>query len=108
MPKKRTPLTIEEKNIIREWIDNGAHWSLEEIDPAVYVHAQNKDSQLARRLTVDEYISTVKLTFGVDISQEAKKQLPPDLRADGFSNTSYNLNVDLAHIQAYIEIVGCI
>ena len=49
MPKKRTPLTIEEKNIIREWIDNGAHWSLEEIDPAVYVHAQNRDSQLARR-----------------------------------------------------------
>lgn len=106
MPKKRTPLTIEEKNIIREWIDKGAHWSLEEIDPAVYVHAQNKDSQLARRLTVDEYISTVKSTFGVDISQEAKKQLPPDLRADGFSNTSYNLNVDIAHIQAYANLAS--
>ena len=25
----------------------------------------------------------------------------PDLRADGFSNTAYNLNVDLKHVDAY-------
>ena len=36
----------------------------------------------------------------VDIAAEARKVLPPDLRADGFSNTAYNLTVDLEHVQA--------
>ena len=106
MPKKRALLTAEEKKVIKEWIDGGAHWSLEKIDPAVYVHSSNLDPQLARRLTVDEYISTVNDTLGVDISIEAKNRLPADLRADGFSNTSYNLNVDLEHIQAYSDLAS--
>ena len=106
MPKKRPALSSAEKKIIKEWIDNGAHWSLEEIDPAVYVHKSSINTNLARRLTVDEYISTVRSTFDVDISEEARKQLPADLRADGFSNTSYNLNVDLEHIQAYSRLAS--
>ena len=106
MPKKRPALSSAEKKIIKEWIDNGAHWSLEEIDPAVYVHKSSINTNLARRLTADEYISTVRSTFDVDISEEARKQLPADLRADGFSNTSYNLNVDLEHIQAYSRLAS--
>ena len=34
--------------------------------------------------------------------------LPPDLRADGFSNTAYNLNVDLKHVEAYSRLAEII
>jgi hypothetical protein len=34
--------------------------------------------------------------------------LPRDVRADGFSNTSYNLNVDLGHIEAYAKLAEII
>jgi hypothetical protein len=61
-----------------------------------------------RRLTLNEYIATVQMTLGVDISQEAHDLLPKDVRADGFSNTSYNLNVDLKHIQSYAQLAELI
>jgi hypothetical protein len=53
---------------------------------------------------VPEYIETVRSTLGVDIAKEAREILPPDLRVDGFSNTAYNLNVDLEHVEAYAKL----
>jgi len=43
-------------------------------------------------------------TVGVDVSKDVAELLPKDLRADGFSNTAYNLNVDLKHIQSYAQL----
>ena len=40
----------------------------------------------------------------MDIAKDARTLLPADLRADGFSNTAYNLNVDLKHINAYAQL----
>ncbi|HLU47640.1 MAG TPA: DUF1592 domain-containing protein, partial [Planctomycetota bacterium] len=45
---------------------------------------------------------------GVDVTDDARELLPPDLRADGFSNTAYNLNVDLAHVAAYTRLAQII
>ena len=50
----------------------------------------------------------MKATTGVDIAKEARELLPPDVRADGFSNTAYNLGVDFKHIQAYSVLAGII
>jgi hypothetical protein len=46
----------------------------------------------------------VKNTVGVDIAEDAHDLLPVELRADGFSNTAYNLNVDLKHVNAYAQL----
>ena len=100
MPKKRTPLNDEEKRWLKQWIENGAVWSKETIDPADYTHSVSNDVWV-RRLTIPEYVATVKSAVGVDIAKQAREILPPDLRADGFSNTAYNLNVDLKHVEAY-------
>ncbi|MCR9199588.1 MAG: DUF1592 domain-containing protein [Planctomycetaceae bacterium] len=105
MPDDRPPLKDGEKAILKEWIAAGAVWSLREIDPAVYVHAPS-DDHYVQRLTVDEYIQTVQQTLNVDISSQARRLLPPDLRADGFSNTAYNLNVDLKHIDAWSKLAA--
>ena len=40
----------------------------------------------------------------VDISEATRQLLPPDLRADGFENTAYNLTVDLKHVEAYTKL----
>lgn len=56
---------------------------------------------IVRRLTVDEYIETVRQTTGVEIASEARNQLPEEVRADGFRNTSYSLTVDIGHVEAY-------
>ena len=61
-----------------------------------------------RRLTVSEYINTVQMITGVDISESARNILPPDIRTDGFSNTAYNLSVDLKHIAAYDQLTQLI
>ncbi|MDA7525169.1 DUF1592 domain-containing protein, partial [Verrucomicrobia bacterium] len=53
---------------------------------------------------VSEYIRTVKNTVGIDIAEDAHDLLPVELRADGFSNTAYNLNVDLKHVNAYAQL----
>ena len=108
MPHERTPLTNDEKTLLRKWIDDGATWSLDVIDPAVYAHSGGGTQQYVRRLTVPEYIETVRVAVGVDITKEATEMLPADLRADGFSNTAYNLNVDLSHVQAYARLAEVI
>ena len=104
MPSKRPPLSAKEKQVLRDWIDAGANWPIEVIDPAVYAHENSVGDIWVQRLTVSEYIATVKATFAVDIAAEAQKHLPPDLRADGFANTAYNLAVDLQHVEAYATL----
>ena len=61
-----------------------------------------------QRLTVDEYIATVQASTGVYIAKEAREMLPRDVRADGFNNTAYNLNVDLKHVEAYSQLAELI
>jgi mono/diheme cytochrome c family protein len=106
MPEDRDPLSDEDKKLLKEWIDGGAEWTLELIDPSLYAHATPEEQRATwvRRLTVDEYIETVRSTTGVDIAERARELLPAELRADGFSNTAYNLNVDLKHIDAYAQL----
>ena len=108
MPKKRPPLSAAEKKLLSDWIDAGAVWSLDRIDPAVYAHGDRGTQSGLRRLTVPEYVATVKAALGVDIAKEARATLPPDLRADGFSNTAYNLTVDLKHVEAYAKLAETI
>jgi hypothetical protein len=50
----------------------------------------------------------VQATFDVDIHDEAIRILPRDMRADGFSNTAYNLNVDLQHVDAYAKLADIV
>ncbi|WP_197533656.1 DUF1592 domain-containing protein [Symmachiella dynata] len=108
MPPEGEPLTAEQKKLLRQWIDDGAHWSVDLIDPAVYANNSPSGAVWLQRLTVSEYIATVREAVGVDISQEAREILPPDLRADGFSNTAYNLSVDFKHVEAYARLAEII
>jgi len=104
MPHDRPALAQPEKAAVKQWLEGGAVWSLEEIDPAVYANGDGSQKVFVQRLTVAEYIATVRSAVGVEISKEARELLPRDLRADGFSNTAYNLNVDLAHVEAYARL----
>jgi len=61
---------------------------------------------LMRRLTVEEYINSVGVAVGVDVAQSARDTLPVDIRADGFTNTAYNLRVDLAHVDAFATLAA--
>ena len=108
MPAKRAPLSAPEKKLLKDWINSGAQWTAEVIDPAIYTHRQAAEQLWVQRLTIPEYVATVKATTGVDISREALELLPPDLRADGFSNTAYNLNIDLKHVGAYAKLAEII
>jgi hypothetical protein len=110
MPEDRTPLNPEEKAILKKWIDDGAHWpeAIAEIDPLAHKRDTRAAQNWIRRLTLPEYIATVQATVGVDISKEAIELLPKDLRADGFSNTAYNLGVDLKHIESYAKLAEII
>ena len=104
MPPQGAPLGSADRLVLRQWIESGAVWPLEHIDPAVYASNEGASETWVQRLTVAEYIETVRATVGVDIAKEARELLPPDLRADGFSNTAYNLNVDLKHVEAYAQL----
>lgn len=104
MPKDRDPLSDEEKAVLKKWIEAGAHWPIERIDPAIYAHDTRAGDVWVQRLTRSEYVETIRSTFGVNIEAEAQELLPPDLRADGFSNTAYNLGVDLKHVEAYSRL----
>ena len=104
MPEDRPPLSKEEKAALKQWIDGGAQWTIAQIDPADFLHQDTANEVYVQRLTVEEYIASVKATLGVDVTREARDLLPPDLRADGFSNTAYNLGVDLKHVQAYAKL----
>lgn len=108
MPPEGEPLSDQEKNLLKQWLDDGAVWPGDLIDPAVYANDSRGGDIWIQRLTVDEYIETVRVTVGVDIAKEARELLPPDLRADGFSNTAYNLNVDLKHVEAYSRLAEII
>ncbi len=108
MPEDRTPLSSREKELLKEWINEGAEWTLGQIDPVVYEHEGAAEENWLRRLTVDEYVETVRSAVGVDIQREAGEILPKDLRADGFSNTAYNLNVDMGHVSAYAQLASII
>ncbi|MCZ6887773.1 MAG: DUF1592 domain-containing protein, partial [Gammaproteobacteria bacterium] len=108
MPQDRPPLSSDEKTALKRWIDNGATWSLDTIYPALYTHEERAGQNWVRRLTVPEYIETVRGTVGVDVAEDARRILPPDVRADGFSNTAYNLNVDLKHVGAYAQLANII
>ncbi len=104
MPLDREPLTGEEKEWLRRWLSEGAAWSLDVLDPAVYHGGDRTEKVFVQRLTVSEYAAVIRDVLGVDIAAPAREMLPPDLRADGFSNTAYNLNVDLAHVEAYARL----
>lgn len=107
MPEDRPPLSEEEKDLIARWINDGAEWTVDWIDPIVY-EKEDRGENWIRRLTIQEYIETVYRATGVDIKKEALEILPSDKRADGFSNTAYNLNVDLGHVQGYAKLAGII
>ncbi len=108
MPPSGEPLSDKDKAFVRKWIDGGAVWTVDQIDPAIYVQSNRSNDIWVQRLTVPEYIETVRSAVGVDIAPEAREILPPDLRADGFSNTAYNLNVDLKHVEAYAHLAEII
>jgi hypothetical protein len=108
MPDERDPLSADEKKLLRKWIDDGAVWATDEIDPLAHTFDRRAAQNWIRRLTVSEYIETVRSLTSVDIAKEAREILPPDIRADGFSNTAYNLTVDLKHIEAYSRLAGII
>ena len=108
MPKDRAPLSGDEKAALKKWLESGAGWSVEIIDPAIYLHEGHAGEVWVQRLTVPEYIQTVQSAVGVDIVKEAQEILPPDLRTDGFSNTAYNLNIDLQHVEAYSRLAEII
>lgn len=104
MPKNLAPLTKEQKTMLRDWIDAGAAWPYEKLDRAVHGGGDRAIGNWVSRLTVSEYIESVRAAVGVDVSAEAREVLPPEVRADGFENTAYNLNVDLRHIEAYSRL----
>jgi hypothetical protein len=108
MPDDRPPLTEKEREQLEQWINQGAAWPMETIDPFLYRHRQEDAGNMVRRLTVGEYVETVKDVLNVDIQEEAGKLMPRDLRADGFSNTAYNLNVDLGHVNAYATLAAIV
>ena len=108
MPHDRPPLSSEQKQTLKSWIAGGGEWTIDFLDPAIYSHGHRPNENWIRRLTVPEYIETVRTTFNVDVQSEARKLLPTDARADGFSNTAYNLNVDLQHVEAYATMANVI
>jgi hypothetical protein len=108
MPKSQAPLAPREKQLLRDWIDGGAVWSYASLDPAIYKHGDRAIGNWVQRLTVDEYIETVQTALGVDIAKQARRILPPDVRADGFKNTAYNLSVDLEHVTAYARLAEAV
>ncbi len=107
MPHDRPALSEHQKRQLREWIDADAEWTIDYVDRAIYRNARQSGNWV-QRLTVPEYIETVRTAVGVDIAEEARRILPKDKRADGFRNTAYNLNVDLGHVEAYARLAEAI
>ncbi|MEX2672762.1 MAG: LamG-like jellyroll fold domain-containing protein [Phycisphaeraceae bacterium] len=103
-PEDREPLSEEERALLRAWIADGAVWSGDRIDATAIRRDSRALEQWVQRLTVREYVETVRSALGVDIEEEAYRLLPSDRRADGFTNTAYNLGIDLAHVEAYAEL----
>ena len=108
MPEDRPPLSAQEKKLLKDWIDAGAVWPGDAIDPLALARDSRAAQNWLRRLTVPEYVETVRAAVGVDVESDARRLLPPDGRADGFTNTAYNLNVDLAHVEAYARLASIV
>ncbi len=106
MPKDRDPLSSGEKKILKEWLDGGGAWTIDFVDPAIYSGPPESSPTLAPRLTVTEYVRTIRDLFGVDVEAQAREWLPADVRADGFSNTAYNLTIDLEHIEGFSKLAA--
>ncbi len=104
MPLGRPSLLKGEKALLREWVDGGAPWTIDQLRPSVRVEPDKVSRAWIQRLTVPEYVASVRSSFGVDITNEAAEILPPDHRSDGFKNTAYTLNVDLGHVAAYARL----
>jgi len=104
MPEDRPALSAEEKEKLRTWIEAGAVWPGEEVDPLAHMRSGGEGTILPRRLTREEYIATVQAATGVKIAGDAERLLPSEARAEGFRNTAFHLTVDLGHIQAYAEL----
>ena len=68
MPDERDPLSADEKRKLRQWIDDGAVWAGGEIDPLAHTHDRRGAQNWVRRLTVPEYIETVRSLISVDIA----------------------------------------
>jgi mono/diheme cytochrome c family protein len=108
MPDEGPPLSAEEKKLLREWINSGAAWPAQATVPIAKAARRETGRNWVRRLTVPEYIETVRSAVDVNIAKEARELLPPEVRADGFNNTAYNLNIDLAHVEAYARLAEII
>lgn len=105
MPPASYPrMSDEEKEVLRQWLDAGAVWAAEVIDPAEFSLDDSPPPVWLRRLTRRQYVRTVTRLTGVDLAAEADRWLPQEQRADGFTNTAYNLDVDLAHVEAYAKL----
>lgn len=103
-PKSRPQLSAGDKRLLKDWIAGGAVWPDAVADLSRFAPDRDADSAWVRRLTVPEYIETVRAAVGVNIEREARELLPRDQRADGFGNTAYNLTVDLAHVEGYARL----
>ncbi len=104
MPQNRAPLSDLEKRVLREWIDGGAEWPDGPLEAVGFAEKGSSGTGWIRRLTASEYLETIRSLTGLDLSDDARGLLPPDLRADGFNNTAYNLTVDLGHVEAYARL----
>lgn len=104
MPQNRQPLAEADKEALHDWIEGGAHWPDGPLERAAHGPGGGGPVSWVRRLTVPEYAATVRSATGVEIAADAARLLPPDLRADGFDNTAYNLTVDLGHVEAYARL----
>ena len=71
MPHDRTPLSADEKSTLKKWIDEGAEWRSAVIDPANYIHGNSSQAVFVQRLTVSEYVESVRTLLGVDVAQQA-------------------------------------
>ncbi len=106
MPEDRPALSAEQKADLKKWINEGAIWSSDELDPMAHTRDPRAARNWVQRLTNQEYLRTVKAATGVDISREAAATLPAELRADGFSNTAYSLTIDMGHVTAYASLAA--
>jgi len=59
---------------------------------------------LARRLTKDEYIHTLRDELGVELGAEDRARLPDDLPVGGFVNTAQGQATLPDHVRAYSEL----
>jgi hypothetical protein len=94
-------LTESELGTLASWLQQQAPWPAAVIDPTEFGGDWRPAPNWLKRLTVEQYIRTVQAVTDVDIRDWAVERLPADGRADGFTNTAYNLSVDLDHVQGY-------